>query len=154
MVKGVKVLLKKPWALIGRHLDYAAVEINRERHFAYIAMGSNMGNKEENLSSNKRGTRSLGSGASLIGGKVVFLISAFPLMQGTRWSLPCHVFCSLRWLLLSVWRPHFVLVCEERGWCGYGRYLPENADGSFISATRFRGSTFQRRDGAGCRKDR
>ena len=49
MVKGVKVLLKKPWAPIGRHLDYAAVEINRERHFAYIAMGSNMGNKEENL---------------------------------------------------------------------------------------------------------
>ena len=39
MVKAVKVLLKKPWAPIGRHLDYAAVEINRERHFAYIALG-------------------------------------------------------------------------------------------------------------------
>ncbi len=49
MVKAVKVLLKKPWAPIGRHLDYAAVEINRERHFAYIALGSNIGNKEENL---------------------------------------------------------------------------------------------------------
>lgn len=49
MVKEVKVLLKKPWAPIGRHLDYAAVEINRERHFAYIALGSNIGNKEENL---------------------------------------------------------------------------------------------------------
>lgn len=49
MVNGVKVVLKKPWAPIGRHLDYAAVEINRERHFAYISMGSNMGNKEENL---------------------------------------------------------------------------------------------------------
>ena len=49
MVNGVKVLLKKPWAPIGRHLDYAAVEINRERHIAYISMGSNMGNKEENL---------------------------------------------------------------------------------------------------------
>ena len=45
MVKGVKVLLKKPWAPIGRHLDYAAVEIARERHFAYITMGSNMGNR-------------------------------------------------------------------------------------------------------------
>ncbi len=49
IVKAVKVLLKKPWAPIGRHLDYAAVEINRERHFAYIALGSNIGNKEENL---------------------------------------------------------------------------------------------------------
>lgn len=49
MVNGVKVLLKKPWAPIGRHLDYAAVEISRERHFAYISIGSNMGNKEENL---------------------------------------------------------------------------------------------------------
>ena len=27
MVKAVKVLLKKPWAPIGRNLDYAAVEI-------------------------------------------------------------------------------------------------------------------------------
>lgn len=49
MVKAVKVLLKKPWAPIGRHLDYAAVEITRERHTSYIALGSNMGNKEENF---------------------------------------------------------------------------------------------------------
>ncbi len=49
MVKAVKVLLKKPWAPIGRHLDYAAVEITRERHTVYIAFGSNMGNKEENF---------------------------------------------------------------------------------------------------------
>ena len=49
MVQGVKVTLKKPWAPIGRHLDYAAVEITRERHFAYITLGSNMGNREENF---------------------------------------------------------------------------------------------------------
>ena len=49
MVKYVKVLLKKPWAPIGRNLDYAAVEITRERHTAYITLGSNMGNKEENF---------------------------------------------------------------------------------------------------------
>ena len=49
MVENVKVTLKKPWAPIGRHLDYAAVEITRERHFAYITMGSNMGNREENF---------------------------------------------------------------------------------------------------------
>ena len=49
MVKYVKVLLKKPWTPIGRNLDYAAVEITRERHTAYITLGSNMGNKEENF---------------------------------------------------------------------------------------------------------
>ena len=43
----VKVTLKKPWAPIGRHLDYAAVETTIARHKAYIALGSNMGNKEK-----------------------------------------------------------------------------------------------------------
>ena len=32
MVKCAKVMLKKPWAPIGRHLDYAAVEIERAWH--------------------------------------------------------------------------------------------------------------------------
>ena len=44
VVKEVKVSLKKPWAPIGRHLDYAAVETTIARHKAYIALGSNMGN--------------------------------------------------------------------------------------------------------------
>ena len=49
LVKNIKVLLKKPWAPIGRHLDTAAVEINRGWHKAYIALGSNIGEKEENI---------------------------------------------------------------------------------------------------------
>lgn len=51
MVKEVKVCLKKPWAPIGRHLDYAAVETTMSRHKAYIALGSNMGDKEEYIRS-------------------------------------------------------------------------------------------------------
>ena len=47
MVNGVKVLLKKPWAPIGRHLDYAAVETSRKRSIAYIALGSNIGDKKK-----------------------------------------------------------------------------------------------------------
>ena len=47
VVKEVKVSLKKPWAPISRHLDYAAVETTIARHKAYIALGSNMGNKEK-----------------------------------------------------------------------------------------------------------
>ncbi|MDZ5034724.1 dihydroneopterin aldolase, partial [Clostridium perfringens] len=49
LVKGIKVLLKKPWAPIGRYLDTAAIEINRSWHKAYIALGSNIGEKEENI---------------------------------------------------------------------------------------------------------
>jgi dihydroneopterin aldolase/2-amino-4-hydroxy-6-hydroxymethyldihydropteridine diphosphokinase len=43
------VLIKKPWAPIGKPLDYAAVEIERKWHKAFIALGSNLGDKEKNL---------------------------------------------------------------------------------------------------------
>ncbi|MGL5379928.1 2-amino-4-hydroxy-6-hydroxymethyldihydropteridine diphosphokinase [Clostridium sp.] len=49
LVNGVKVELKKPWAPIGRHLDYAAIEIERKWHKAYISFGSNIGDKKENI---------------------------------------------------------------------------------------------------------
>lgn len=49
MVKNAKVKVKKPWAPIGRHLNYAAIEINRGWHEAYLSIGSNIGNKESNL---------------------------------------------------------------------------------------------------------
>ena len=48
-VKCAKVMLKKPWAPIGRHLDYAAVEIERAWHTAYISIGSNVGDKKKNI---------------------------------------------------------------------------------------------------------
>ena len=51
LVEGVKVLIKKPWAPIGKSLQYAGVEIERFWHKAYIAIGSNLGDKEENLKS-------------------------------------------------------------------------------------------------------
>lgn len=49
MIKNAKVKVKKPWAPIGRHLSYAAIEINRGWHEAYISIGSNIGDKEKNL---------------------------------------------------------------------------------------------------------
>jgi dihydroneopterin aldolase / 2-amino-4-hydroxy-6-hydroxymethyldihydropteridine diphosphokinase len=48
-VQRVKVLLKKPWAPIGKPLNYAAVEVDRYWHRAYIGLGSNMGDRENNL---------------------------------------------------------------------------------------------------------
>eukprot|EP00831_Metopus_contortus_P046239 TRINITY_DN37121_c0_g1_i1.p1 TRINITY_DN37121_c0_g1~~TRINITY_DN37121_c0_g1_i1.p1 ORF type:complete len:274 (-),score=59.10 TRINITY_DN37121_c0_g1_i1:43-864(-) len=49
LAESIKVTIKKPWAPIGRHLDYAAVEIERRWHEAYLSIGSNIGEKEENL---------------------------------------------------------------------------------------------------------
>lgn len=49
LVHAVKILLKKPWAPIGKPIDYAAVEIERSWHRAYIALGTNMGDKEHNI---------------------------------------------------------------------------------------------------------
>lgn len=51
VVKEVKVSLKKPWAPIGRHLDYAAVETTFARHKVYISLGSNIGDKEQYIKS-------------------------------------------------------------------------------------------------------
>jgi len=49
IVQSVRVKLKKPWAPIGRHLDYAAVEIERGWHEGYLSIGSNIGDKDKNL---------------------------------------------------------------------------------------------------------
>jgi len=49
LINRVKVKIKKPWAPIGKPLDYAAIEVDRKWHTAYIAMGSNMGDREKNL---------------------------------------------------------------------------------------------------------
>lgn len=47
----IKVVLeiKKPWAPIGKALDYASVKIERSWHTAFIALGSNMGDKKQNI---------------------------------------------------------------------------------------------------------
>lgn len=45
----VKVMLKKPWAPIGNIVKYAAVELERAWHTVYLGLGSNMGEKEQNL---------------------------------------------------------------------------------------------------------
>ncbi len=48
-VDKVKLKLKKPWAPVRKHLDYVAIEIERQWHKAYIAIGSNLGDKEKNI---------------------------------------------------------------------------------------------------------
>lgn len=45
----VKLELKKPWAPVGLPLETVSVEIERGWHTAYIALGSNMGDKQAYL---------------------------------------------------------------------------------------------------------
>lgn len=46
LVDGIDLELKKPWAPVKLPLDYVSVEISRFWHTAYIALGSNLGDKK------------------------------------------------------------------------------------------------------------
>jgi dihydroneopterin aldolase/2-amino-4-hydroxy-6-hydroxymethyldihydropteridine diphosphokinase len=48
-VNEVELTLKKPWAPVHLPLEYPAVRMVRKRHTAYIAVGSNMGDKGDNI---------------------------------------------------------------------------------------------------------
>lgn len=50
-LQSLRLEIKKPWAPVGLPLETVAVEIERGWHTAYIAMGSNMGDKREYLDS-------------------------------------------------------------------------------------------------------
>ena len=49
LAKRADITIKKPWAPIGLPLDTVSVEISRAWHTAYIALGSNMGDKKAYL---------------------------------------------------------------------------------------------------------
>ena len=44
-LKSVELEIRKPWAPIGLPLQYVSVRITRGWHQAYIALGSNMGDR-------------------------------------------------------------------------------------------------------------
>jgi dihydroneopterin aldolase/2-amino-4-hydroxy-6-hydroxymethyldihydropteridine diphosphokinase len=49
LVQRVVVKVKKPWAPIGKPLEYASVEIDRKWNTSYIGVGGNMGDKDKNV---------------------------------------------------------------------------------------------------------
>lgn len=51
MVQSVTIRLEKPWAPVAVNIKSLGVEIERGRHTAYIALGSNMGDKRAHLES-------------------------------------------------------------------------------------------------------
>ena len=48
-LKQVKLKIKKPWAPVLLPLETVAVEVKRKWHTVYLSIGSNLGDKEENL---------------------------------------------------------------------------------------------------------
>ncbi len=51
LIDAVEIEIKKPNPPIHMHFDYVSAKVERKRHRAYIALGSNMGNKENYLKS-------------------------------------------------------------------------------------------------------
>ena len=54
----IRLEIKKPWAPVGLPLETVSVEIERGWHTVYIALGSNLGDKEANLRLGVEGLRS------------------------------------------------------------------------------------------------
>ena len=50
LVNQVRVIIKKPWAPIMLSLETVAVDITRSWHTVYLGIGSNLGDKKENIS--------------------------------------------------------------------------------------------------------
>lgn len=48
-VDHVDITIKKPWAPIGKPIDFAAVHLERGWHRVYLGLGSNIGDKKSNL---------------------------------------------------------------------------------------------------------
>lgn len=46
-IKEIEIEVKKPWAPVLMHMDYASVKIKRSWHKVYIGVGSNLGEREE-----------------------------------------------------------------------------------------------------------
>lgn len=57
LLKKITLRVEKPWAPVGLPLDTVAVEITREWHTAYVAFGSNLGDKKKFLDDGIQGLR-------------------------------------------------------------------------------------------------
>ncbi len=46
LLQEIKIVIKKPWAPVRKHVNYVAVEVMKSWNKAYIGIGSNMGERE------------------------------------------------------------------------------------------------------------
>ena len=49
LIEKMTVEIKKPWAPIGKPIDYPSVKIERGWHTAYVAVGSDLGDKNKHI---------------------------------------------------------------------------------------------------------
>ncbi len=54
LLKGIRLEIKKPWAPVGLPLKTVSVEIERSWHRAYVAVGSNMGDRRAHIENGLR----------------------------------------------------------------------------------------------------
>ena len=57
LLKKITLRIEKPWAPVGLPLDTVAVEITRSWHTAYVAFGSNLGDKKKYLDNGIQGLK-------------------------------------------------------------------------------------------------
>lgn len=57
LLKKITLRIEKPWAPVGLPLDTVAVEITRSWHTAYVAFGSNLGDKKKYLITGSRDSK-------------------------------------------------------------------------------------------------
>lgn len=104
----VKVSIKKPWAPIGRPLDYVEVCIERAWHISYIALGSNMGNKEEHLN----------NALEMINCEHTKVIKVAPFLKTEPWGYTdqdefLNSVCMVKTILTPDELMDFLLQCEK-----------------------------------------
>lgn len=51
LIDGIKIEIKKPWAPVGLPLKYVSVKAEKKWHNAFVAFGSNMGDRESYINS-------------------------------------------------------------------------------------------------------
>lgn len=75
LIRGISLEIKKPWAPVGLPLDTVSIRIERAWHKAYVAFGSNMGDKKAHIES---GLRVLEKEAAIRLGKISDMIITEP----------------------------------------------------------------------------
>ena len=71
LIDSVRIEVKKPWAPVMMHLDYASVSIERGWHRVYVGVGSNMGERQAWIDMAAEGLRSDGNNRNFRSAQVI-----------------------------------------------------------------------------------
>ena len=71
LIDSVRIEVKKPWAPVMMHLDYASVSIERGWHRVYVGVGSNMGERQAWIDMAAEGLRADGNNRNFRSAQVI-----------------------------------------------------------------------------------